>query len=207
MFRASWVTFKKNAWVFIGATAIIVIASIGFNYLTKNSNDIFRFVAGIVEIVLLTWLFAGFFRMALDAYAGGSPSIQTLFSSSGEVFGRFAVAWILSWLAFSFGLVLFIIPGIILGVGFMFAPLFVIENGARGIEALRASWSATKGHRWNLFLVSLTLYGFSILGALALGVGLLITMPMVAIALVYLYRELEKKTQPEAAPVSPQVAE
>jgi len=46
------------------------------------------------------------------------------------------------------------------------------------LEALRASSSLTEEVKWNLLLFWLAIIGLNILGAICLGIGLLVTVPM-----------------------------
>jgi uncharacterized membrane protein len=89
------------------------------------------------------------------------------------------------------GFILFIIPGVILSILFMFSALLVIDRDLGPLKSLKESVRMTKGNRWNLFLLSVVLTGINILGALGLLVGLFITVPVTILALVHAYRTLE----------------
>lgn len=197
MFRASWATFKKSPWMFVGATATIAVVSIITDTMTKNAGDGLEFVFGIASAVLLWWLYLGFLRMAFTAYAGGIVKFEMLFSGKWPMLLQFGIATVLTGIIVAVGIVLLIIPGIIAQMGLLFGALFVVDKEMKGIDAMKASWNLTKGHRWNLFLMSLMLILLNVGGAIVAGVGLLVTVPMTVIAFVYLYRELDKHIQPQ----------
>ncbi len=197
MFRASWATFKRSPWVFVGAMAVIVAVSIITDTITKNAGDGLEFLFNIASVVLLWWLYLGFLQMAFTAYAGGIVQFDMLFSGKWPMLLQFGIAAILTGILVAVGIVLLIVPGIIAQVGLLFGALFVVDKEMKGIDAMKASWNLTKGRRWDLFLMCLMLVLLNIGGALALGVGLFVTVPMTAIALVYLYRQLEKHIQPQ----------
>jgi len=88
------------------------------------------------------------------------------------------------------GLILFIIPGIYLGIRFQFFNCFIVDQKTGVIESLRRSWQITQGNTWNLFLFGLLLAGINILGLLCLIVGLFITIPTTTIAYIFVYRKL-----------------
>ena len=90
------------------------------------------------------------------------------------------------------GLLLCIIPGIILSVRFQFFGWAIVDRELGPFEAMQESWELTRGSFWNLVLLWLVLAGINILGALALGVGLLITSPMSMVAVGFVYRRLEE---------------
>jgi uncharacterized membrane protein len=73
---------------------------------------------------------------------------------------------------------------------FMFFGYFIVEHSSGPIVALKESARITKGEKWNIFLLVLIFLGINILGVLALGIGLLITAPMSAIGIAYVYRKL-----------------
>jgi uncharacterized membrane protein len=75
-------------------------------------------------------------------------------------------------------------------MGLMFVPYIVIDRGLGPIEAMKESWRVTKGHKWQLFLLFLALIGLNILGAIALIVGLLVTIPITMLAAAHAYRTL-----------------
>jgi hypothetical protein len=75
-------------------------------------------------------------------------------------------------------------------LGWMFAPLMVVERHMGPLEAMRASWHLTGGRRLRLLGFMLVLMFVSILGALACLVGTLLTHGLVAGAFSAAYRDL-----------------
>ena len=53
----------------------------------------------------------------------------------------------------------------------------------------------TEGVMWNLVLFWLMLAGINILGMLALGIGLIVTIPLSWLATAYVYRRLQLQVQ------------
>ena len=58
------------------------------------------------------------------------------------------------------------------------------------VDAIGASWNATKGNGFTLFLFILAALVLNFFGLLALGIGLLVTVPWTTIAFVHAYRAL-----------------
>ena len=62
------------------------------------------------------------------------------------------------------------------------------------IEALKKSSQITKGVKLDLLVFSFLLTGINILGVLAFGIGLILTIPTTIIATAFVYRKLLSKT-------------
>ena len=62
-----------------------------------------------------------------------------------------------------------IIPGVILGYAYYFAPYMTIENG-KGPSNLRDCRMMMKGHKWDLFVLDLSFIGWALLSILTLGI-------------------------------------
>ena len=65
---------------------------------------------------------------------------------------------------------------------------FVIDRHDSAVEGIRSSVRAISSQAGPVFLLALALIGINILGAIALGLGLLITVPLSTIASTYAYR-------------------
>ncbi len=97
---------------------------------------------------------------------------------------------ILLGLAVGVGFLLLIVPGIIFALMFIFSTFLVIDREIDPIEAMKESYRMTRGHKWNLLGLLLMLILVNLLGVLALIVGLLVSVPVTALALTHAYRVL-----------------
>lgn len=75
------------------------------------------------------------------------------------------------------GLMILIIPGIYFAVSYLFAHFFVWFYGVNPLEAIRLSRKTVSGNFGQIFLLCLVLTGINLLGVLALGIGVLLTVP------------------------------
>ncbi len=75
------------------------------------------------------------------------------------------------------GLILLIIPGIYFAVSYVFSHLFVWFYDKDPTEAIRLSRKTVSGNFKQILLLFLILAGINLLGLMALGVGILVTMP------------------------------
>jgi len=75
------------------------------------------------------------------------------------------------------GLMLLILPGIYLAISYLFAHFFVCFYEVEPSEALRLSRKTVSGNFGQILLLYLILAGINLLGFLAFGVGLLLSLP------------------------------
>ncbi len=206
--RFGWETFKKRPWFLIG----VLVGTTAFSMLLgqipalidpKGASPLTFFlsiavlaVSIAIEILLI--------RLALKA----QDSIETMTFNDAfpprpfwkYVGGQFMVA-----LAVLVGLLLLIVPGIIVALALYFTQYATVDRKLWPFEAMKESARITKGHRWQLALLMLAIIGINILGALALVVGLLVTIPVSMLAVARAYRILEHKASevaPSAAPAA-----
>jgi uncharacterized membrane protein len=90
----------------------------------------------------------------------------------------------------SLGTVLFVAPGVYIAVRYQFMPYLIIDRGMGPVEAFKAAGAMARGLWMELLLLLLFLAGLNTLGAIPLGLGLLITVPVTALAHAMIYRDL-----------------
>lgn len=123
---------------------------------------------------------AGLVRVMLDVGRTGTSSFSQVFSAGGN--GRFLAflgLQFLKTLAIGFGVLFFIVPGIILALGLSMSSYYVIDQGMGPIDAMKASWETTTGHKGNIFVFVLLSGLIGIVGMLACCLGY---FPAVAVA-------------------------
>ena len=87
-------------------------------------------------------------------------------------------------------LVLIIIPIFYMTIRLFFVLCFIVDQESGSTEAISQSWTITRGNFWALFSLFLVILGINILGALALFVGLLFTIPFSSLILMVAYRQM-----------------
>jgi uncharacterized membrane protein len=105
-------------------------------------------------------------------------------------FWKYVGASLLLGLAVGVGLLLLIVPGIILALMFMFSTLIVIDRELGPLDAMTESNRVTHGYKWNLLGLVPILFLINLLGILAFVVGLLVSIPVTALAFMHAYRVL-----------------
>ena len=191
--RFGWETTKANLSLVVILTLVAAVATgipiaiaQGFGPGGPVLAALFGPIGAIVSLVVSV----GAIRISLRLHDGGSASVRDLFAVDGTLFWRYFLASILYELIVAVGLILLIVPGVIFSVRYMFYGYAVVERNARPLEAMAQSAAATRGAWWNVSLFGLAILLLNILGALLLGVGLLVTAPMSALAAAWVYRRL-----------------
>lgn len=203
--RFGWETFKRRPWFFVGSTFVILLASGLINAFSTaidgaigGSVDQPTIVGSVLNLGLGTLLSMGATAFYLAAHDNPETvDLPTLWHP--QPFLKYLGASILFGLAVAAGFVLLIVPGVIVGLMFMFTTFIVIDRGLGPIEAMKESRRITDGHKWMLLGFSLMLVLINLLGMLALVVGLLVTIPVSSLALVCAYRLLGGRMPPQDA--------
>jgi len=107
-----------------------------------------------------------------------------------HLFWKYLVMTILVLVVVLIGFVFFVIPGVIAGIALAFASYLIIDRNLGPVDAMKESLTITHGHRWNLFIFGLIIFLINILGMMLFGLGLLVTIPISALATVHVYRWL-----------------
>ncbi|TAK05011.1 DUF975 family protein [Patescibacteria group bacterium] len=212
-FSRGWEAFAKRPLFFIGVLFLIFVVaaamqipSVIINALTPE--NVGKIDAAVLPFVLVgAWvsiLFAfagwavqqylstGVMRLTLDAVLGRPYTLKSLLVEP-IVFLNALLASIIVGFLVLIGLLLFIIPGIYVSLAFTPIIYVVLDQKVGAVEAVQRCWNLTKGNRGRIFLFGLAAFGINLLGVLALGVGLLVTVPLTWLAMADVYRQLAEK--------------
>ncbi|MCL6471917.1 MAG: hypothetical protein K6T91_03815 [Firmicutes bacterium] len=197
--RDSWETFKGSPGLFVGLALIsfiisVIASSIDNAISGPGSAGGFRVQVSIFSFLAGAFIGMGAINVALKSIKGEKAELGDFFAAY-PLYLIFLVSNFLFSLAVGIGTIFLIIPGIYLFVRLQFFGYYIVDKNARGTDAiigsLQRSWELTKGIAGKVFLLDLALLGFIILGAIPLGLGLLIVFPLVFIANAYVYRKFE----------------
>jgi hypothetical protein len=149
--------------------AALIIASIST---TTNPSSTPLALLGSFASVLLSIL-ASVALVQTIANIKDGISVQDAYKRATPLFFSYFFVAILSALAVILGFILFIIPGVIIGVWFCFVHLTVVLEGKRGREALKASKSHVAGMWFDIFFRLLVLCAvlLSVIVAIVLVLG------------------------------------
>lgn len=164
--------FKANP---IGSIAWLVLSSV------LSSTGIGVFLAPLLAV--------NFFACAKRFQQNGTKmDIGELFDFSNAIekmFGPIVIGFIIG-----VGFVFFIIPGVILSMWWTFSPCVLADRPELSfLEAIKESRSVAKGNWIKLIILFIAIGFLQVLGAICLGVGLLVTIPIGHIALYFAYEQ------------------
>ena len=184
-----WEAFKKYPGPAHRGVVIIIVVSFLISILASAAGSESSFLGLLLNIVgwvVSIALAKGLVTIALDVTYGREPDLSKLFSA--EHFGQFLLAGILVGLLVGIGLIFCIIPGLFAAVALQFTQYRVIDRDESAFDALGGSWELVKPQFGSLVLLILALFGINLLGLLLCGLGLLITVPLSAVAVAHAYR-------------------
>jgi hypothetical protein len=156
----------------------------GFNLFRKAPSEfiVFSVLALIIFSNPLSGLLLGgavigsYFHMARLASTDRQIDISDFFRGFDKAASLILLS-LLIFLAVLLGLILLILPGLYLTISYVFSPLFVWFYDKKPSEAMRLSRLTVSGNFGQIFLLLLILAGINLLGLMALGVGILLTLP------------------------------
>lgn len=117
------------------------------------------FALYIVSLVVLSLVATGatVFIVA-ESYLGRPISAREALARAAPYLGRILICSLLMSLVVGVGFLLLFVPGIILAVGLVLAvPAVVLEPSTSVTGALSRSWELTRGSRWRIFGLGVTL--------------------------------------------------
>ncbi len=187
-----WQTFSKNLSTYAIALAVSIVLYTISAVFSDGKNDTqtaLESIGALISFALSTIVTLGYIKVLLKLLEDKKPEISDFFYFKSGIFSYIVASILLTPLIF-IGYILLIIPGIILSIRFSLVSYFIADKNMGPIDAIGASWNATKGQTLQLFLFGLANLGLNILGLLALGIGLFITVPVSQTAMAYVYKKL-----------------
>lgn len=197
-FSYAWNKFQKNAGplilVMIVAFVGIIVASI-FSAIVRASfgSGLFStlFAFGVTQVLLFvvsSVLQIGVYRSSLAVTAGEPIDIGRVFSS--DQLGPFIIGSLLYGLMVGVGTIFCILPGIALAFLGFFWPYYVLDQNQAPVDAIKSSFSLVNSNLGQMIPFAIVAFIVYAIGAVLCGVGLLVSAPVVLIAVAYAYRTL-----------------
>jgi hypothetical protein len=168
-------------------------------------------LAALVGLLLYQVLTGAITRAIAAELAGQDPDVEQSYRFGFVRLWSILLVSVLVGLATVAGLIVFIIPGIYIGVRLAVSIQALVVEGRRGTEAMGRSWALVGGHWWHAFgtlLVAALLTGlvntvitapFSatawFVQGVAAGVATVVTLPYGALVGVLLYLDLRARKE------------
>jgi uncharacterized membrane protein len=194
-----WKKFTENVGPFIILVLAVFLVSVVLNIvqtiLTPNSSGflafIWRMALSVIVIVVSFIIQAGVYRAGLGVTKGIKPEVSML--TQTDNIGPYILTTILVGLGLFVGLVLCIIPGIIWLIFTAYAPILALDKGMGPGEAITTSINWVKDNFGQVFLILLVSWLVYVAGAIVCCVGLLVSIPVALVSIIYSYRALNQE--------------
>lgn len=188
--REAWKILRENlvevvAIYVVGAVVPQIIFFVIRQSMGDEVNALFVIVNQIVSIIVSMGLVKAF----LDVVQNRKIDISFLWKEPKRVLD-FVGGMILYMVIVIGGFLLLIVPGVIWSIKFRFFSYLIIEKGLGPIAALKESARITDGVKWDILAFDMALFVIVLLGFLALLVGLIVAIPLVALAQIVFFLRL-----------------
>ena len=152
----------------------------------------------IIGILAIPAVVGGYTESMIRAARGEKVEIGDFFKTGFNKFGTLLGAGILFFFGVAIGLICFVLPGIYLMVRWFFVTQLIVDKNAGISEAFQQSGKMVYSIFWEVLAVLILISVIEAMGG-AIWIGLLITIPYVALvsAHYYLGLFLEEKDQIE----------
>ena len=203
----AWALVRNNFWPVVGVSALVLFAIVGINQLfglitnpivnqmvtdqKVNAREIL-IVLGvtIISAPVSTIFMAGLFKYYLKLIRGEMPTVSDAFSGFGPRTGQLILLSLVQMTLVVVGYMFCIIPGIYLTVAWYFAIPLVIDRNLDFWPAMQLSRRLVSKH-WFIVFAAMLVFGLvAMIGIIACGIGILVTMPVGTIALMYAYETI-----------------
>ena len=186
-----WKTTIDNWKFLIPVTFVyLLISSIPDALNTLKPSAAFSILIYLFSIALTIFFGAGSTRIGLAYIDNHAPELSMFWTTPiNRLLTLFAVMIIIITAYFT-GLMLLVIPGIYITMYLSQAQYLVIDTNATVGDALKRSGQLTRGVKLSLFSFALVCSAIAIAGILCLGVGILVALPVIALAQISVYRQL-----------------
>lgn len=191
LLKDAWGIFQENVVLLLGGFAILIVVNAGANALTW----------GIAGIVIGGPLMLGYVTVVMKLIRKQPAEFGVVFSG----FQRFLPAFLANLLISIFagiGLLLCIVPGLFVGLIYLFTFYFMVDREDDFWPLMEASREKVMGNLGQWVILGLALLALNIVGSIPCGIGLLVTGPMTAVALGLAYDRTESVAVPPAMDAS-----
>jgi uncharacterized membrane protein len=182
-FKAAVPVLQRNPGALIGGFVVIAV----LNAIVQAIH--IPIISPIIGLVASAYLTAGYMSILLAVYDNRPAAIGDLFKPMPQLTNMLAVN-VITFIAVGIASLFLLIPGIIVGVLLGFAPLLVLEQNMAPGAALKRSLDITMPLLGTLFMYGIVSIIVNFIGVLALGVGILVTIPLTMIAWISIYRSV-----------------
>lgn len=202
LLNEGWELFKKNwsnIFVFGGILFLVqfLIEIVGRTFFGVGTEtpSISAALYSLAVLPVFAALNIGVVNVLLKIVRGQQVDIPDLFLEKKHRIIPYLLGSLVYALVYCLGLIAFIIPGIYLALKYMYAVMLIIDREMGIKQSFNLSGELTKGRKLQLVGYGIGFALFNLAGLLALGLGILITIPVSGLAGMVLYTKLLAKQE------------
>jgi len=180
-FTAGWNLFKQYHTGFVGFCLLNLALQ-----LALHSTS---YLGAVASVAVSSPLLMGNFIVSAKLVQGHTPEFRDFFAGF-QYFVPLLLLSLIAGLFISIGTILLVIPGVYLAVAYLFASYLVVDRRLDFWPAMELSRRTVKPQWFGYFAFMLLLALLNLAGALLLGLGLLVTIPVSFCAVTAAYADL-----------------
>jgi len=180
-FKTGWGLFKQYPGGFVGFCLIYLLIQAALHSIP--------YVGAVASFAVSTPLLMGNFIVSAKLLHGQTPEFRDFFTGF-QYFLPLLLLSVVAGLFIGIGTLLLIIPGLYLIVAYMFASYLVVDRRLDFWPAMELSRRTVHPRWFGYFAFALLVVLVNLAGAVALGVGLLVTIPLSFCAVTAAYADL-----------------
>jgi uncharacterized protein DUF4339 len=177
----AWEVVKKDFWLLVCASFVGGLIA---------SGCCIPYLGIIIALVVGGPMMGGLYALYLKKIRGQPAQFSDAFLGFSTAFVPLMLAKIVVGLLTGLGMVLCILPGIYLGVAWVFALPLVIDKKMDFWPAMELSRKVVSKHWWVMFGFLLVSILVALAGLLACCVGVFVSMAIIGVALMYAYEDV-----------------
>jgi uncharacterized membrane protein len=180
-FKTGWGLFKQYPIGFVGFCLL--------NFTIQLTLSLVSPLAVALSLVISTPLFMGNFIVSAKLLQGQTPTFRDFFLRFHYVLPLLLLS-LVAGIFIGIGTLLLVVPGVYLAVAYLFAAVLVVDRHLDFWRAMEMSRHTVTPRWFGYFAFALLLSLLNLAGALLLGLGLLVTIPVSFCALAVAYADL-----------------
>ena len=150
-------------------------------------------IGSLLVTMLGAFLSAGYIKYLLTFVRTGKFDTGVIIDTIKEKWLNILIAEILVGIIVFACTLLFVVPGIIMGLAYTFAIYLVVDKDVAGNDSLKESREMMKGYKWDYFVFELSFIGWILLIPFTLGLICIWLIPYMNVASTLYYENLQKK--------------
>jgi len=141
-----------NNFIFLFFTSLFITIPLTYmDYFHIGDNEYSSLVINLLDLIIGILLSGLFVNVISKKYLEQSLHLSDFTTNIAKLFFPLFALSIIEGLGIGFGMILLLIPGLMLTVGWAIATQVLVVEKTSITESLSRSWELTHGYKWNIF--------------------------------------------------------